>query len=109
VNGFELRVCDGGLDQGRQGFLIAESNEIVKQESQFIDWRWNEVSATRVVVVPAYPVLPDPQLPGGDSRVSGKKESVDIQETVEIDAFGERCVFDGELHCIYIGKDLCGF
>jgi hypothetical protein len=57
MDGLELRVCNGGLHDGRQRIVVTELDEILHQVFHTLGRRRHERGVARVVVASADPVL----------------------------------------------------
>ena len=57
VDRLELCVHERSLNKRRKQVVVDCIAQVVEQTLDFLRWRWDEVGTTRIVVVPAYPVL----------------------------------------------------
>ena len=106
VDGLELGVGDGRLDDGREVRPVHEGHEI---DHQLLDdlggWR-HEVGPARVKGVAADPVLPVPQRPG-DLRRGGRQHehAMQGQDVGQAQGPGARTQRHGRLHGRHVAQD----
>src|SRR5947208_5617160 len=107
VDGFELRVGERRLSNGRQGIPVAERAEIVQKVADVLMGRRDEGRGARVVATAAYPILLSSDPAAVLLKVCSFEEpTMDLQKQVRSYGVTLMDALDGKDHGFNVSEDL---